>query len=817
MTTYADPTRCPDCHAVLPRDPQVCRVCSLPLTGETAVSLFRTLQEADRLVGALRAQKQPVTVAAGAPTVAAGSRLEGVESYPAPARPVVPGASPRVSALSVPRILLSLGALCLLVAAVIFLAFAWSWLGVGGRTVVLVALTGASLGLSVALLRRGLRMAAEALSIVGLGLLAIDVVGGRHAGWLGTIDDAQLTLMAGTVVATGALALLVLSARRPLIAPALVAPVAVLVATVGAQSDTHSPVPVVIALVVLLGLGRVGNALPSGALASSSVVVGVVTWLGLVVVGADHAGDPLTVSHFWGDVAAWPLLAAVAIALLVGPATGLGRGITTTGYAVGAVLGSYVVVAPTLDNNPDAPVVALVVAAAVWSAVFLAAPGRWRVAPAVALAGVVPWPLVAALRLLEDSGRALTTVGDPFTQSFGVHLFPTPHDVSPWLLPVALVVLGAGACALTSLVVPVSRVGWTSGVGAAALIATLATPALYDVPLALPLGLALALAVAAFLVAERLPEAHAAVARALATVLVTGTAFLALPSNGLTTVALVIATGASALLMLRGDLTGNVALVAFPLAFAGLVWAAADVAQVDEQYRAIPVLLVLGGLALWRPRVELELSAALAGAAAAAGSIAYAPDPSVALAVYLTVAGVLVTASSIVHPSRRLLAWPGGLLLAAATWVRLIDLGVHVPEAYTLPSALALIAVGGWRLRRDDRSATLAVLAPGLTLATVPSLVAMLDDPYSLRALLLGVACLALTITGATLRWSAPLVVGATVGGLLVLRELAPYAAHVPTWVSIGASGALLLAVGITWESRMNDARRASRYVAALR
>jgi hypothetical protein len=93
----------------------------------------------------------------------------------------------------------------------------------------------------------------------------------------------------------------------------------------------------------------------------------------------------------------------------------------------------------------------------------------------------------------------------------------------------------------------------------------------------------------------------------------------------------------------------------------------------------------------------------------------------------------------------------------------------------------------------------------------------MLDDPYSLRALLLGVACLALALAGSALRWSAPLVVGAAVGGLLVLRELAPYAAQVPTWVSIGASGALLLAVGITWESRMNDARRASRYVGALR
>ena len=149
--------------------------------------------------------------------------------------------------------------------------------------------------------------------------------------------------------------------------------------------------------------------------------------------------------------------------------------------------------------------------------------------------------------------------------------------------------------------------------------------------------------------------------------------------------------------------------------------------------------------------------------------------------------------------------------------MRLVDLGVHLPEAYTLPSALALVVVGGWRLSRDDRSATLTVLAPGLALATVPSLVAVLDDPYSPRALALGVGCLVLLLGGSAVRWGAPLVVGAVVGGLLVLRELAPYAAQVPTWVSIGGSGVLLLAIGITWESRMNDVRRASRYVAALR
>jgi hypothetical protein len=292
---------------------------------------------------------------------------------------------------------------------------------------------------------------------------------------------------------------------------------------------------------------------------------------------------------------------------------------------------------------------------------------------------------------------------------------------------------------------------------------------------------------------------------------------VALPSDRMTAIVLALACAMAGYLMARTTVTGNVASLCFPIAFAGLVWAGGSALGVDEQLRAVPVLLVLGVLAIWRPQLELEVSSAVAGTLVSLASIVAARDLEVALAVHLTVAGVLVTASSIIHPSRRTLAWPGGLLLAAATWVRLLDLGVHLPEAYTLPSASVLIAVGAWRLREDDRSATLSFLAPGLALATVPSLVAMLDDPYSLRALLLGVACLVLAVGGAALRWGAPLVVGAAVGTLLVLRELAPYAAGVPSWLTIGISGAVLLVVGITWESRMTDVRRASHYVAALR
>ena len=184
---------------------------------------------------------------------------------------------------------------------------------------------------------------------------------------------------------------------------------------------------------------------------------------------------------------------------------------------------------------------------------------------------------------------------------------------------------------------------------------------------------------------------------------------------------------------------------------------------------------------------------------------------------HLTLAGALVTASSLLHRDHRPLAWLGGLLLAAATWVRLYDVGVQAPEAYTLPTAVALVLVGVHRLQRDFDADTTTTLLPGLALATVPSLLWVLVDPVSPRAVLLGAGCLVLLLGGAALRWSAPVVVGGLVGGALVLRELAPYAEQTPQWVLIGAAGVLLLASGITWEARLRDLRRAAAYLGRLR
>lgn len=813
MRTYADPTRCPDCGGLLPQDPQVCEVCALPLTGATASELYSTLQQADRLLGELRRHRMP---AMAGPAPVSGSVHAGAAPYPAP-RPPESLDAPRLRGATVPQILLSLGALCLLVAAVTFLAVAWSWLGVGGRTLVLVALTATALGLTGVLFRRGLRMAAESLSVVGLGLVALDVVGVRHAGWLGAVSDAHLVLLTGSAVAASALALLLASASRPLVAPGLLAPAAVLVAGVGAQWNVESPAPLLATVVALLAVARVGSVLPSTPLRLTALVVGSLGWLTSVTAGFGLAAQDPTVAHLWGHAAIWPLVVATVLAAVAGPTVGLGRTASLACCSVAALLGSYVAVLAALDNSATAAAVSLLPLAAVWAVVVASAPERLRAGAALPLGGTVVVPVAVVLELAAVSARAVLEAGDPFSTAFGIRVTATTPWVAPWLLVPSLLVVVAAGCALAGLVRPLSRVTW-AGCGASALVAGgIATVALYDVPLAVVVGLLAVSGAAATAWSELVTDVRAGALRVIGGVLLLLAAVAALPNDLLTALTLAVATTVTIVLMTRAGLTGQVASAAFPAAFGGLVWAAANAAGIPAYERAVPVLLVLGALAVLRPTPVLETASALVGILVSAGAIAAAADPRLALAVHLTVAGVLVTASSLVNPTRRALAWPGGLLLAGATWVRLAELGVHAPEAYTLPSALVLCAVGVRRLRRDDASATLTALAPGLTLATVPSLLQMLDQPHSLRALLLGAACLGLVLAGVRLRLSAPLVVGAAVGSLLVLRELAPYAAAVPPWLLIGASGALLTLVGVTWESRMRDLRTASRYVGRLR
>jgi hypothetical protein len=682
----------------------------------------------------------------------------------------------------VPKILLGLGASCLLVASVIFLAVAWSWLGIGGRTAVLVGLTAASAIAGQWLARRGLGVGGEALTSVALGLLVLDLVGARNAGWLGAPTAGWFVVVVGTallVASTG----LCLPDRR-LFAPQVVAPLGLGLASLGVAGTTGqlpaTAAGAVLACACLVSLGRTLGAV---VLTWTSVVAGLVAFAGLGLLALGEAVITPTARWLWLEGHGTWMLVAAALALLpwlMAPGHDDLRQLTC---AFSASVVTVTAALPVLDEGPTAVTLAAAAGSVAWAVAAAAAPPRWYAVPRVPLVGSLLVLLPAPIGLAGQAVTNLLTVADPFTADAAVRLDPETPVAHPLLLPLAVVV----AMVAAALALPRRPLARAAG---ATLVATgVLTAALHPLPLWVfvavtgPLGLV-----------------------------------LAAPSAVLTLLVLAeIVLLTAALLLRRVAAVEPLAGVVLPVAIASFVWTGGHLLEVPFGVRSLVTLAAVGLLAVAVPRLEVEVGAAAAVTVSSVAGVAAAADPSVTAAIHLTLAGAAVTTSSLVHRDHRPLAWLGGLLLAAATWVRLQDLGVQAPEAYTLPTALALVLVGVHRLSRDVDANTTTALLPGLGLATVPSLLWALADPLSPRAALLGAVCLLLLLGGAALRWSAPVVVGALVGATLLLRELAPYAVETPQWVVIGAAGAVLIGAGITWEARLRDLRQAAGYLGRLR
>ncbi|MDP3890594.1 MAG: hypothetical protein Q8Q44_05145, partial [Nocardioides sp.] len=345
MTRFADPHTCPDCGAGIDPASTACRSCALPLRGPVAQQLYATLLTADELLERLRSTARvavptatpvgvdhtpaavpPTAPPASGPAVGpavgpAGDPVAGPAAYPASSSQQTPQQPPRrgLAAPTVPKILLALGALCLLVAALVFLAVAWAVLGVGGRTVVLVGMTAAAGGASYLLTHKDLRSGAESLAVVAFGLLALDVAGAENAGWLGDPGPGVLLVVMGCALAalahTAAEVARTTPVARLATAEITTAMGAVLVVTGALIRLDHPEFVLTVAVLALAGAAALAHRRRFTILTPLLGASAGVWWLTLTTLGLTRAIEHHTIGELWGRLDAWPTLVAALFAV----------------------------------------------------------------------------------------------------------------------------------------------------------------------------------------------------------------------------------------------------------------------------------------------------------------------------------------------------------------------------------------------------------------------------------------------------------------------------------------------------------------------
>ncbi|MEU2111303.1 hypothetical protein [Streptomyces sp. NPDC019507] len=129
-------------------------------------------------------------------------RAAGAGPAPVPARS--PAAAAETSPPSAQNILLTLGGILLTIAAVAFTLVSWGHMGIGGRAIVLGAVTVTALGTPLVLLRRKLVSTAESVAALGLVLTVLDAYALKRAVLPGTDAVAYTAVAAGVLAAAWA-------------------------------------------------------------------------------------------------------------------------------------------------------------------------------------------------------------------------------------------------------------------------------------------------------------------------------------------------------------------------------------------------------------------------------------------------------------------------------------------------------------------------------------------------------------------------------------------------------------------------------------
>ncbi|MDQ6874365.1 MAG: hypothetical protein M3042_04775, partial [Actinomycetota bacterium] len=671
---------------------------------------------------------------------------------------------------------------------------------------------------SVVLLGAGAAVAAEqlwgrriALPIVAAGVVIATLVAPV------ALDLPRTAALLGQGLVAAAACLAAARARRPLIcavvgAGGLALSAVTLAAAVSQRTSTI--VALLVAFAVLAGVALAAKLPAAGAVAA-----------GLLVPAAGSAGAAVMLANGAdATAAAWTLLAAATLAAGAGFVLPARFPLHARGLAVGLTVSCSAAGLTALSHLPGP---GLVLGAA-GMLVAVCATRRPRNGERQVLIAISALPLLAALR----------TVAGPVAQAYlspygwlavGWRTAPgtARAAVGPseawagdrWVPAVLVLVVIGGAAAVLALV------GRSAAIRCAVPAAAISAGVL---PLALDLPWPVALAVLGGIAVALLGAAAAARPAAVVPPEVSGITAAGMAGTVLawslaaapaTVIALTAAAGAT---LLAAVFARNRGLVfAATLASAGLALAdgtaGALASGLPLRLAAFATLAVAAGLAgvaalLRRQWAEESVCCEVVAAAGGLLGVAQSASSPATLSVALAVAGLAVGATAL-RADRRRAALVGTGLLVLSSWVRLVDLGVTAPEAYTVPVAAVTVFLGALRRRQRPAMASWLAYGPGLAAGLLPSLAALVAQPAtSVRPLALGAAALVVLLAGAWRRLHAPLVLGAGVLLAVAVHELAPAVAAaisaLPRWVPLAIAGLLLVLVGATYEHRRRDLRR---------
>lgn len=466
-TGPADPSAasvvCPSCAVPLLGNLPACPACHLPLRGHLAVALWET----DRDISLLRVRRSGLLrdLRASAPGTPPHTPITSQSAFPAPPLPPasehLAGAPGSRQSWTGQQVLLGAGAVLLVVAAIVFLAVAWSAIGVAGQVGVMALVTATVTAASIYSARRGLRATAETLATLAVALFVVDAVAAYELNLAGlaNVDVDGYGAVVAAVVAAGCV--VAARAATPVLTYRLAAVCAAATAPLLAVSALDLPDigAAVVLLVGAMGFGLISRGLP-GLWASMRVPVSVVAVAYLVLGWAASLSGMLTDAFVGaGGVAALIGLLATGGAAAI---AGLHRGFAAArGHLMLSVVSlplMIVTVVTSADRADESgfTVLAVAVGAAVCAAALSAVRASLRTHPAGV--GAVVTHSVFALAVVIGHLGALDQLDTR-----------TPL----WALLTGAYLLGAGAAALTAVRHPRVRVPfvvWASMLGMAGAI-----------------------------------------------------------------------------------------------------------------------------------------------------------------------------------------------------------------------------------------------------------------------------------------------------------------------------------------------------------